>query len=328
MSKQMKTIRTIAASLLLPLLAGCNGNAVNNTSSAEADEETTTRISPEFSSDSAFHYVAQQCSFGPRTMNSEAHEQCAQYLVNKFRQFGANVDVQEGPGKLSDGTPITIKNIRAVYNDSCQGRVIISSHWDSRPWADNDADEANHKTPIDGANDGASGVGILLEIARQIQIKNPGIGIELICWDAEDSGTSGSESSWCLGSQYWAANHTQSGFRYLFGILLDMVGGRNSEFRLEEHSKNNAPSVLTKIWTTGQNLGYGKYFKSMDIGGVIDDHLQMMNSGIPSVDIIGCDPSGSTFPSTWHTIDDNISNIDKDVLKAVGQTVLEIVYTL
>ena len=315
----------VVASVIM--FCGCKNGQQN---SASEQQIAVAQVSPDFCADSAFAYVAAQCGFGPRTMNSEAHDRCADYLVGKFTQFGGKVTIQEATSTLYDGTPVNMKNIIAVFNDSCQGRIQISSHWDSRPWADNDEDEANHNTPIDGANDGASGVGILLEIARQIQMQNPGIGIELVCWDAEDSGDHGSDmtNSWCLGSQYWAEHHSTNGFRYLFGILLDMVGGKDSYFRREAVSEHYAPAYVEKVWQTAQRLGYGKYFLNENGGAITDDHLQVIKSGIPCIDIIGSDESGSGFPSTWHTVGDNISNIDKNVLKAVGQTVLEVIYGL
>lgn len=312
--------------IAIVVLVGCKNGSDNGNTNNKGNQQ----VSPEFNADSAFAYVAEQCEFGPRTMNSDAHEKCAEYLVDKFTQFGGKVSVQEAESKLYDSTAITMKNIICVFNDSCPGRIQISSHWDSRPWADNEEDESLHNTPIDGANDGASGVGILLEIARQIQMKNPGIGIELVCWDAEDSGAHGDDmsDSWCLGSQYWAGNHGVEGFKYLFGILLDMVGGKDTYFRKEANSLHYAPAYVDRVWQVAQQLGYGKYFKNESNGSVIDDHLQVIKSGIPCIDIIGSDENGQGFPKTWHTTQDNINNIDKATLKAVGQTVMETIYTL
>lgn len=322
---EMRYKYLIGISVLCLGLMGCNNQGTNSATTESQPE----RVSPEFSGDSAFSYVAVQCDFGPRTMNSEAHERCCEYLVDKFREFGADVSIQEGKSKLFNGTPIDIKNVIAVFNKDCDRRIIISSHWDSRPWADNEDDESLHDTPIDGANDGASGVGILLEIARQIQMKNPGIGVELICWDAEDSGDhgDGNTDSWCLGSQYWAANHSVEGFRYEFGILLDMVGGKDTYFRKETYSNYYAQNLVNKVWGTAQSLGYGKYFINEEGGAVTDDHVQLIKAGISCIDIIGSSKDGTTFPDTWHTLRDNVSNIDKDILGAVGQTVMEIIYT-
>ena len=293
-----------------------------------------TQLSPNFCADSAYSYIDAQCAFGPRTIGSEAHNRCAEYLVNKFTQFGAKTSVQEGTATMYDGTNIKIQNIIAVFNDTCPGRILISSHWDSRPWADNDSNEQLHHTPIDGANDGASGVGVMLELARMIQANNPNIGVEFICWDAEDCGTPqwarqiGTDDSktWCLGSQYWATNHSVDGFRYLYGILLDMVGGRGSVFYKENLSIHYAPGIVDKVWSLATLLGYGQYFLNQEGGAVTDDHLQVNQSGIPCIDVISSSRDGSTFINTWHTVNDNVQNIDRDVLKAVGQTMAEVIY--
>ena len=172
------------------------------------------RVAPKFSVDSAYSYIAKQCEFGPRVMNSAAHDSCGAWIAKKFEEFGGKVTLQTANLKLYDGTPIKSTNIIASFNVDNPQRIIISSHWDSRPWADQDDDEAKQKTPIDGANDGASGVGVLLELARLMQQQAPSIGVDLICWDAEDCGTpvweenrEESDRTWCLGSQYWAQHH-------------------------------------------------------------------------------------------------------------------------
>ena len=321
--------------------------ACNNSQPQATDTEPAEPSSPEFSADSAYAYVAAQCAFGPRVMGSEAHEGCGKWLVEKFSQFGAKVWVQEGDSRLYDGTPIRLSNIIAVFGDSLPGRLQVSSHWDSRPWADNDPDASFHHTPIDGANDGASGVGVMLELARQFHRQHPEIGVELVCWDAEDCGTPqwaeqddmlhrDESSTWCLGSQYWALSRNQgavepwnpSRSKYIGGILLDMVGGRDSRFLKEYSSLRHAPHIVDKVWTVASRLGYGNYFRNEDGGGVTDDHLQVIKSGIPCIDIICSGADGHGFADTWHTMDDNLQNIDPQTLKAVGQTLMEVIYTL
>ena len=211
--------------------------------------------SPDFCVDSAYLYIAQQCAFGPRVMNSEAHDACAAYIAAKFESYGALVVNQDAEGTLYDGTKVQMRNIVASYNPNNPVRIIVCSHWDSRPWADHDANADNHRTPIDGANDGASGVGTMLEIARQLQQKAPAIGVDLICFDAEDCGTpewddKGDDNSdtWCLGSQYWAGKHHIDGYTARYGILLDMVGGSNCVFEKEAYSMAYAPSIVDKVW--------------------------------------------------------------------------------
>jgi len=293
---------------------------------------------PSFCEDSAYSYVEKQCSYGPRTMNSEAHDKCGDWIADKFRSFGAEVTEQSADGKLYDGTTIKMRNIIASMNPSADVRVIVSGHWDSRPWADNDDKEANYHTPIDGANDGASSVGVMLEIARQIAQQGDTcslkVGIDFICWDAEDCGTpkfaddntTDYANTWCLGSQYWADNHHKEGYRARWGLNLDMVGGANSQFKKESYSNYYARNYVDRIWTTAARLGYSNYFIDEDGGGVTDDHVQMIKAGIPSVDVIANKVDGGGFPDTWHTVNDNINNINKNTLKAVGQTVMEVLW--
>lgn len=319
------------------MLAACGGGQ-----KTPVFTEDYVQQSPEFCEDSAYSYVAAQCAFGPRTMNSEAHEQCGTWIAEKFTSFGAEVTDQYADEKLGDGTKIRLRNIIASYNPDATARIMISSHWDSRPWADNEDDESLHQQPIDGANDGASGVGVMLEIARLLQADltqhgdsallnlNPNIGIDLICWDAEDAGLHDNNDSWCIGSQHWSGNHHKEGYTAKYGILLDMVGGNNTVFNKEGYSVRCAPDIVNRVWSMGHKLGYGKYFvytPNNEIGFVTDDHVPVNRCGIPCIDILGNDADEGSFPTTWHTLSDNIQNINKQTLKAVGQTVLEIIYT-
>ena len=323
-SSEMKKI--LYLSLLSLLLIGCKEKKV----------EVADYVSPApvFCEDSAYAYVAEQCAFGPRVMNSAAHDSCGEYIAQKFKSFGTVVYDQYADSKLYDGTPIKMRNIIASYNPEAPVRILIAGHWDSRQWADNDSDEANHNTPIDGANDGGSSIGVMLEIARQLQLANDSnqvkIGVDFICWDAEDSGDSGggNASSWCLGSQYWSGKRHVEGYTARYGINLDMVGGNNTVFYREQYSMSYAPSIVDKVWGAAARIGYGKYFSYDQEGGYItDDHLQVNQGGIPCIDVIGSDTKSGGFPSTWHTLDDNIKNINKETLKAVGQTMLDVIWT-
>ena len=317
----------ILTAAVLLLLAACK----NGTTTTETVYE---QQSPDFNADSAYLYIAEQCAFGPRVMNSEAHDACAAYIAAKFEAFGEPVVNQDAEGTLYDGTKVQMRNIVASYNLNNPVRLMICSHWDSRPWADHDANADNHRTPIDGANDGASGVAVMMEIARQIQQKALEIGVDLICFDAEDCGTPewddhGEDNSWtwCIGSQYWAGKHHIDGYTARYGILLDMVGGSNCVFEKEAYSMAYAPSVVDKVWSKAIRLGYGDLFKNANGGGVTDDHVQVNMSGIPCIDIIARDANDNTFCKTWHTKNDNVGNINKQTLKAVGQTVMEVIYT-
>ncbi|MBQ0023361.1 MAG: M28 family peptidase [Prevotellaceae bacterium] len=329
-----KLLFVIAAALMV---FGCTDNKPTETKYVSP--------APAFNEDSAFQYVADQCAFGPRVMNSAAHDSCGDYIASKFASYGAMIYDQYADSKLYDGTVVKMRNIIAAFNPDAEDRILISGHWDSRPWADHDADEANHHTPIDGANDGGSCVGVMIEMARQLKLSeqkgdsaffklHPNLGIDFICWDAEDCGTpSFAEedpgNTWCLGSQYWAGVRHKVGYTARYGVNLDMVGAHNTVFYKEVISMMYAPSIVDKVWAAAHRIGYGKYFDYTDKPDhqITDDHLQVNQGGIPCIDLIGSDKEGMAFPTTWHTINDNINNIDKNTLKAVGQTMLEVIWT-
>ena len=288
---------------------------------------------PAFDADSAWVFVENQVKFGPRVPNSEAHVACGNYLASELKRFGAQVYEQEATLTAYNGTQLKAKNIIGSFNPENSKRVLLFAHWDSRPYADHDKDPANHKKPIDGADDGASGVGVLLEMARQFSIKSPAIGIDIIFFDAEDYGTPEfvkeyKENTWCLGAQFWAKNPHVKGYKADFGILLDMVGAKNASFFKEATSMRYAPQIVEEVWSTARDLGYGKFFINAEGGAITDDHQYViLGRNIPCIDIIYTDPeSDNGFGPHWHTQNDTMDNIDRETLKAVGQTVLQVVY--
>jgi hypothetical protein len=291
---------------------------------------------PAFNQDSAYAYIEKQVNFGPRVPNSEAHKKCGKYFVDAFKSMGWEVIEQDFTAKAWDGTELKSKNVIAVYNPNAEKRILLGAHWDTRPYADQEDDKSLHHKPIDGANDGASGVGVLMEIARSIQksSQKPNIGIDIILFDSEDYGTPDFEDSnqeaeyWCLGSQYWSTHRHTIGYSAYYGILLDMVGAKDATFAKEGLSMQAAESVVNKVWQKGQGLGYGKYFVDKTVGGITDDHAFVIkNTGIKMIDIIQYNNESQFFGEYWHTHDDNIKVIDKQTLKAVGQTVLEVLYS-
>ena len=288
---------------------------------------------PAFDADSAWVFVENQVKFGPRVPNSEAHVACGNYLTSELKRFGAQVYEQEATLTAYNGTQLKAKNIIGSFNPENSKRVLLFAHWDSRPYADHDKDPANQMKPIDGADDGASGVGVLLEMARQFSIKSPAIGIDIIFFDAEDYGTPEfvkeyKENTWCLGAQFWAKNPHVKGYKADFGILLDMVGAKNASFFKEATSMRYAPQIVEEVWSTARDLGYGKFFINAEGGAITDDHQYViLGRNIPCIDIIYTDPeSDNGFGPHWHTQNDTMDNIDRETLKAVGQTVLEVVY--
>jgi len=287
---------------------------------------------PDFDSDSAFYFVKAQTDFGPRVPNTEAHKKCARFLQTQLENFCDKVIVQPFVSHTYDGTKINGKNIIGSFSPEKERRILLAAHWDSRPFADNDPNPANRDKPIDGANDGASGVGVLLEIARQLREKKPDVGVDIIFFDAEDWGTPGNQNIegdwWCLGSQHWAKNPHVENYRADYGILLDMVGAPNAKFLQEWYSMNYASRIVSKVWAKAYQLGYKDYFLNTAGHSITDDHLYVNKlAKIPMINIIHQDHSNRTgFVSTWHTMQDNIFNIDKHTLYVVGTTVLAIVY--
>lgn len=320
----------LLSAFLLFSAFSCGGG--NNKKADESETEVNVSV-PEFDADSAFLYTQKQVDFGPRVPNTKAHKDCGDYLAKQLEKFGAQVTNQYADLVAYNGTLLKSRNIIGSYKTESKKRIALFAHWDSRPWADNDPDPKNHHTPILGANDGASGVGVLLEIARLINQQAPELGIDLIFFDAEDYGTPQFEkndqaSSWCLGSQYWAQNPHVEGYNARFGILLDMVGGKNATFYKEGYSEEYAPDVNKKVWKAAKKLGFSRNFIDQQGGSVTDDHLPVNQiARIKTIDIVPSDPSGKyDFNDTWHTINDNMEHIDKSTLKAVGQTVMEVIY--
>jgi len=288
---------------------------------------------PTFNSDSAYAFVAKQVSFGPRVISSKGWERCAMWLEKKFKTYTPTVIVQEAPITTYDGKNHTLKNIIASFSTEKNNRVALFAHWDSRHIADHDSE--NQNKPILGANDGGSGVGVLIEMARQFSIKNPKIGVDIILFDAEDygqpenSGFPVMQNSWCLGSQYWSKNPHKQNYFAQYGILLDMVGAKDATFRHEQISFYYGANILQKVWRKASRLGFGNHFVFENANQILDDHYYVNTiTGIPTIDIIEYDPATeSNFNQHWHTHKDDMDNIDKSTLNAVGKTLLEVIYT-
>ncbi len=319
------------------LLASCNSCKSNKTGNPQTiiNVPSYSQVSPNFNSDSAFLFIETQVNFGPRVPNTSAHEACGDYLVSKLNEFGADVIQQKTVLKTYDGISLNARNIIGVYNPDLKKRVLLFAHWDTRPFADQEANTSERTQPILGANDGASGVGVLLEVARQLKEKPVDIGIDIVFFDAEDWGQPSFDKKqvpgdwWCLGSQYWANNPHTPNYRASFGILLDMVGASNATFYKEGYSVQYASNITEKIWQLASRLGYGDYFINKNGGYITDDHVavnQMHRA--PSVNIIHTsDESSHGFGDFWHTHNDDMSVINKTSLKVVGQTVMEVIYT-
>ena len=315
--------------------------------------ENVASVGPSFSADSAYAFCQAQCDFGSRAMNTEGHERCKDWIIEKFKQYGCVVTTQQADLKGYDGTVLHATNIIARFRPELTTRILLCAHWDSRPWADNDPDEANWRKPILAANDAASGVAVMLEIARLLSSENtptpttqhlppttqhlpPTIGIDFICFDAEDWGTpqweenhAESDNSWALGSNYFAQNLPER-YEVRYGILLDMVGGQGARFYQEQISLHFASAIVEKVWRAAEQAGFASYFPKTTGGQINDDHFPLNRyARIPTIDIIPYYPDcpQSTFGPTWHTLNDDMQHIDRNTLKAVGQTIVQVLWT-
>ena len=319
----------IKKNIFLTLIAFAVFQSCQQNKPKETATEEVKLQSPDFNADSAFAYTKAQVDFGPRIPSTPAHAKCADYLVSKLKSFGAEVAVQQATTKTYDGKTHQLKNIIAAFSPEKKQRVLVTAHWDARPFSDEDPNMGMRDKHFDAANDGASGVAVILEMARQIQQKQPEVGVDFILWDLEDYGSANDETqhetTWCLGSQHWAKNLSANITKPLYAINLDMVGGSNAQFTQDEVSRKYAPNVVSKVWSIAGEIGYGNYFINVTSGTLIDDHYWINQAGIPAIDIIHySDATG--FYSNWHTQLDNLNNIDRNTLKAVGQTVLETIY--
>lgn len=329
----MSSMTRYSLILVLIAMAACNNQGGEKKPHKQVQQKLL-KVLP-FSPDSAYRYVADQVAFGPRVVNSGAHAKCAEYLVRRMRSWSGNVVVQDGSATAHDGTVLKFRNIISSFGPDGDNRIILAAHWDSRPYADYDPEPANRRKPIDGANDGASGVGVLMEIARQMSISSPPVGVDIIFFDAEDYGppqdeptTAETQHFWGQGSQYWAKQPHKPGYSASFGILLDMVGARNASFLMEGYSMDYAPAIVGRVWDMGTRLGYNAYFIYERAGYITDDHVPVNSiRKIPMIDLIHLDQTTNTgFFPYWHTTGDRLDKIDPLTLEVVGRTVLAVVY--
>lgn len=327
--------RILGLGLVLSLLAACH----TDTTPVVTQPEATAPVLPPpplFNGDSAYAFVAKQVAFGPRVPGSAAHKACGDWMVEKLKSYGATVIEQHAEVTIYSGQKVPMRNIIASWQPEKKDRILLFTHWDSRPFADQDSVRRND--PIDGANDAGSGTGVLLEIARLLASHPPQVGVDLFFNDVEDMGEpegamGGQQQStvdtWCLGTQYWTKNPHVPGYKARFGILLDMVGSKDAVFPKEGYSMRYAAGIVNKVWKAAAAAGHGDRFLSETRNFVgVDDHVFVNeNLNIPSIDIIAYNPVTGGFPSTWHTHADNLANIDKESLQAVGATVAQVVWT-
>lgn len=318
---------------MLAVLASCSGNSKRD------ETETPERVVnvPKATADSAFFFVKKQVDFGPRVPNTRAHREAGDYLTAQLRKYGAQVTIQNFESPSFDGQKLSLRNIIATYYPEKKKRILLAAHWDTRPFADKDKEKPN--APFDGANDGASGVGVLLEIARVLKNSTPPeVGVDIILFDGEDWGEpdgvqsasqlpNGYKEWWCLGSQYWSLHKHRPNYTAYYGILLDMVGSNGAKFYREGTSLEFAPTIVEKVWKRAAKLGYTNVFVPTNAAPITDDHLFINQiAKIPMIDIVHYDPAKGYFGDYHHNTKDNMSLINAQTLRIVTDVVLNVIY--
>ncbi len=280
-------------------------------------------VIPEFAGPRAFDLLSQQTSFGPRNPGSAGHRACLQFLVSFLTSNADDVRTQEFTHAGYEGETLHLTNVIASFRPGSASRILLCAHWDTRPRAERDPDKTRQRQPILGANDGASGVAVLLEIAALMKATPPPIGVDIVLFDGEDYGHEGDLSQYLLGSRHFART-IPANYRPRYGVLLDMVGDADLEIFKEQQSVRSAPDVVKNVWDTARELGITQF--SDRIGDeIIDDHVPLNEAGIKTIDIIDF-----AYPDQshryWHTHNDIPEHCSSESLGAVGRVLTSVVY--
>jgi len=284
----------------------------------QAREGSHARQPREFDGSRAFGYVEQQMAFGPRIPGTPGHERAGDWLVAQFRARADTVWVQPFAHVTKRGDTLHLRNILARFRPDAAERVLFLAHWDTRPRADQSPNLAQQRLPVPGANDGASGVAVLLGVADALKAKPPAVGVDLLCVDGEDYGDFKDTSDVLIGSRYFAA-HQPPGYPPLYAVLFDMVGDKDQQFYYEANSETVAPEVVDRVWRTAADLGYGRVFRPGVKYPLIDDHVALQRAGIHAIDVVDFD-----YPY-WHTPDDTIDKVSAASLGVVGDVAVALV---
>ncbi|MGH7592360.1 MAG: M28 family peptidase [Gemmatimonadales bacterium] len=272
----------------------------------------------EFSGAQAMMYLTKQVAFGPRVPGMPGHAAMAAWLDSMARARADNVTVQKWWHRTASGDSVAMTNVLAQFNPRATQRVLYLAHWDTRPRADQDA--TNKNTPIPGADDGGSGVAILLGVADALKKLPPEVGVDLLFVDGEDYGSFGPPRvDVLIGAEYYATHPLVTG-QPLFAVLFDMVGHRNLQIPIEENSQVAAPNVVEKVWGTAERMGYGHIFVRTPTGGIVDDHIPLIDAGMRAVDLIDI----SNYPY-WHTTQDTPDKESAQSLEAVGNVAVGVI---
>lgn len=287
-------------------------------------------VMPSFDSLKTFEYVKKQTEFGPRVSGLPSYDNTKKYLIEELKKSGATVQLQDFEAVIPSGEKLKFTNIIGSFNPEASKRVLLCAHWDSRPHADQEKDSSKHKLPIPGANDGASGTAVLLELANVIGKNALDFGVDIVLFDAEDYGASGSLDGYCLGSKFFASNFPLKN-KPKFGILLDLVGDKEAVYMREPASVQFAGDVVNLLWQYAQSVGNTR-FKDFVSQPIYDDHIPLNEAGIKTLNIIdaGLVGANSADPrrNYWHTLNDDMRNISMLTLYDLGRVLTGFLYSL
>jgi len=270
-----------------------------------------------FDAENSFKILEAQCELGPRFPGSDGIQLCREYIINSLDGLGIKTELQEFRATPNSVERSGVNILASIYPERSR-RILLAAHYDTRPWADKENDPALHNQPILGANDGASGVAVLLEIARVASLKAPvEFGVDFVFFDLEDSGSYGNNESWCLGSSYYAQNY--SGDKPEKAIVIDMIGDKDLSINMEYYSYHNSPGLVREVWEAANFYGFSQYNTKIT-NAIYDDHYPLIIAGFEAIDIIDFD-----YPQ-WHTLEDTPENCSATSLQAVGQTLLKVIY--
>lgn len=272
----------------------------------------------EFNGPTAFKYVQQQLAFGPRIPNTPGHQKAGDWLLSELRARADTVVVQAIRHRTAKGQTLQLRNFFARFRPQATDRILYVAHWDTRPFADKSENLGQQRLPVPGANDGASGVAVLLGVADALKAKPPAIGVDLLFVDGEDYGDFADSTETLIGSRYFA-KHLPPGYTTLFAVLFDMVGDRDLQILEEGYSAQNAPEVVQRVWQTADRLGYGNVFVKRVTQALTDDHVPLQQAGIRAIDVIDFD-----FPY-HHTTEDTIDKVSAESLQIIGNVAVALI---
>ena len=273
--------------------------------------------SPTYDSELAFSFLEKQCEFGPRPPGSDAHEAMGKWLVGVLQGYADEVSVQQFTALNTEGGEVVLSNVIASFRLDARERVLFGAHWDTRWIAERDPDEGNRGRPILGANDGASGVAVLLGLAAMMSDRSPAVGVDLVFFDGEDGGNGGGFDSFCVGSTFFAGR--MGDYAPIYAVVVDMIGDSDLTIPVEPNSMSACPSVVRTVWDAAERVGAASFTEESG-AAMFDDHIPLIRAGVPSALIIDFDYV------YWHTVEDTPDKCSPESLGEVGSVLAELIF--